>query len=66
MRLDRPTLLKIAPYAALALFVLAFAFVAWRTSVPREPTADEIRARAQEQMNRIEARVRELEAESKR
>lgn len=47
----------------LALFV---AVVAWRSLSNPGPSADEIRARADAQMNRIEERVRELEQDARK
>ena len=47
--------------AIVALLILLVAAAAWRTRPGRELSAEEIRARAATQMQRIEARAAELE-----
>ena len=49
--------------AALALFV---AVAAWRSAHPGPLTAEEIRARTAEEMQRIEARAAEMERNASR
>ncbi len=49
-----------------AMLILLAATAAWRSAYPAPLTAEEIRARTAEQMNRIEARAAELERNASR
>ena len=49
-----------------AALILFMAFIAWRSAHPLPLTAEEIRARTAEEMNRIEARAAEMERNASR